>query len=43
MRARNFVFVVSAVVWLMVPAKAAAQDRAGFWFGIGGVADHEET
>lgn len=35
MRTRSLVSGVLALLWLTTPAKAAAQDRAGFWFGIG--------
>jgi outer membrane protein with beta-barrel domain len=36
MRARHVVLVVASILCLMLPATAFSQERAGFWFGIGG-------
>jgi len=36
MRARSIVSVVLTLVWLASPRDLAAQERSGFWFGVGG-------
>ena len=36
MKPRGLVLLVLTVVWLTMPSVSSAQDRQGFWFGVGG-------
>jgi hypothetical protein len=36
MKVRGFVLTVLTLAWIGMPSVAAAQNRQGFWFGVGG-------